>query len=94
MGESSFGERLHKARTSKKMSYNELSFQARTLLPRHRKLTGEAIRLYEIGTVPEDRVDPVVVAAIAIALEVNIKDLSPLVASDLVTIGDLFARCT
>lgn len=94
MTESTFGMRLHEARVARKMSFNELSFHTRSLLPRQRKITGEAIRLYETGAVPEDRVDPIVVAAVAVALDVKLSYLSPLVASDLVVIEEIFSRST
>lgn len=89
-----FGERLHEARTSHQLSCAELAFHTRVLLPRQKKLTGEAIRQYEAGLVAEENVNPVTVAAISSALGMKVSDLSPLVASDLQEIAEIISRTT
>ncbi len=63
-------------------------------LPRRLWVTNETLRCYETGAIPETKTNPIVVVAIASALGVSIKDLSPFVASEADQVDDLLrTRC-
>lgn len=86
------GAKIRRLRENKGYSVHELTFEVDTKLPRSLRVTDETIRKYEVGGGPKVA-DPIIVGAIAEALDVSIDDLDPEIAEDQARIATLLSRC-
>lgn len=87
-----FGSRIRHQREDAHLSLIDLMIEVRARLPRSKWVTHETLRGYENGTRPEDRADPVVVAALADVFGCRVEDLSPLVAEAADVIRELLVK--
>lgn len=71
------GERLRRERERNGLSLLDAMTEVRRLLPRPLWVTHETLRRYEKGLVPEEKADPVLLEALAIAYGVRLEELSP-----------------
>lgn len=77
-----FGDRMYEARTSSGLPLDEAAVHIRGIDSTYGP-SRETLRRYESGETPEDRADPLIVAAAALIYGVDLTWLSPSVASQL-----------
>jgi transcriptional regulator with XRE-family HTH domain len=88
---SAAGTAIRKRRTKAGLSIEELTYALRDLLPPSHRVTKETIRQYEVGIIPEESINPVVLEALAQVLECPVKDLSPFAVPSIDQLKALFA---
>ena len=71
-----FAERMREARKASGLSLVEAAYRVRVWLPEAEWVGYDVIRRLEAGTTPEEKVDPVLLAALARAYGTDVADLS------------------
>jgi len=89
---SSLGANLHRLLEQKGLSVSELTFEVNTRLPRSMRVSDETLRKWTFGAVPKKGPNPILVAAVADALNVSVNQLDQGIAADLAKVADLLKR--
>ena len=76
MRDMNFAERMRDARKATGLSLVEASFRVRVWLPEAEWVGYDVIRRIEAGVTPEEKADPVLLAALAKAYGTEVADLS------------------
>lgn len=89
------GQRIKATREAQNLSSNDLALELASMLPRSCRVTGETIRRYEIGLGGGVKgIDPVIISAIAVALDVPLEELAPEVAEDVALVAAVIERAS
>ena len=89
------GQKIRATREEQRLSMNDLAIEIADMLPRRCRVTGETIRHYELGEGGGAKgPDPVILAAIAVALDVPLDELAPEVAEEAAMVMAVIARAT
>ena len=89
MRDMDFAERMRAAREGAGLSLNEAAVQIRPWLPKAQWFGLDTIRRMEVGVTPEDKADPVNVAALARVYGTTTPHLSPVAAEGLLKLRQL-----
>ena len=84
-----FAARMRTARETAGLSLTEAAYRIRPWLPEADWFGLDTIRRMEVGVTPEEKADPVSVAALARVYGTTTADLSPVAAAGLVKLRDL-----
>lgn len=91
MSQKNAGRRLEKARTDAGLRLDDASYKVRELLG-PMGCSRETIRRYEIGKVPEEKWDPIIILALAEVYGVPVIDLSNIAVAALQTASAVIVR--
>lgn len=89
---SDWAQRLRSRRNEREMRLDDAAYLVRQRLPRATGLSRETLARLERGQVPEDRADPVVIAALADVYECPVGELSPVAVVHLDSLRQLLER--
>ena len=87
-----WAQRLRGRRNELQMRLDDAAYLVRQRLPQPMGLSRETLARLERGQVPEDRADPVVIAALADVYGCPVAELSPLAATHLSSLRQLLDR--
>lgn len=83
------GARIRAHRKAQQRSLFDFTLAVREYLPPVSRVTDETIRRYEKDMIDEDRADPILIAAIAAALDLEVSEISPSAAASIPALRSL-----